>query len=127
MAEEEILLAVDSDGRGAGGCLLDVGARRLTIIEDIHADVIATVTALVTQLQCTKVLISSRSDTAMCDLVCELSAQGGFSHEILRAKSFARDSGMRAVDLILDSSQDPLVYPLISEMKYAKNMQLVVR
>ncbi len=117
----------DCDSHRVGGCLVDFAAKHLTVVEDVSSDDLhLTIRALLTQLSISKVLMSSRVDTAVWDLIQSQSATQNFTYEVIKAKSFARQSAIRAIDSVLDTTQSCSVYPLLTEMKFHKNMIMAV-
>jgi hypothetical protein len=127
VAVDEIYSVLDCDGRRVGGCVLDFSAKHLTIVEDVFSDdLTTTVSGVLTQLPCSKIFLSSRADSNVCDWVKKQSERRSFTYEIIKGKNFAKENAIRAIDSIMESSADSHVYPMISELKFSKTANFAV-
>lgn len=115
---------------------MDFSAREVVLIEDTLGtsnELVAAIDALLTQMEPSKVFISSRSDSSVCDFVLQQSAQRNFSYDILKSKMFAARAANVAIDDLLhphntstdvDTSE---FFALLSELKLSRDLVMAVR
>lgn len=126
--EDERILVVNAQGSRIGGCFLESSYRTLHVIKDVHSaekSFIETVNSLLFLFLPSKVILSSRINEDVHELVLSEAREMRFTVEIVGSKVFNSDlCEVIIVDLMNNCNESS--YTLLYGINHDKDMFLAV-